>query len=284
MIGLFDDAGARLPITYNGVTLNSPTDNENDIIEVAEAVGGTTYDAVTDPRQLIDGMEAYPARKIARSIVIRGTVRAPTIARLYDRMEALAVAFDPALASLNNASTYGFLAFDFSVPTLDLTNYPSGLIPSRYYIRTLKPIDPPDSRYIGTSQHYEMTLLCRDPRRYLQSTSSLADAGTAANTKADYISWPTVTITMSGAGSATYQVTNSTLGKSVYLDLSGRTGGDVVAVDMELKKVTINGTENNGIVGASTQWWWIKPGNNTIAITNGTNASTSSVWRPAFVL
>ena len=167
---------------------------------------------------------------------------------------------------------------------LDTTNYPDGLIPSRYYARALKPPDPVVGTAHGTGQNFDLVLLCRDPRRYLQSTVTLAGAGTAANTKADYISWPTVTITMAGAGSATYQLANSTLTKTVWLDLSGRSASDIVVVDMENQKVTINGTENNGIVGSSTAWWYVKPGNNTIAITNGTNATTSTVWRPAFVI
>jgi hypothetical protein len=287
VISLFTQAGARLAITYNGITLNNPTDPDDDWIEVYDCTSQTSYEAVTDPNQNRDGMEVYDARKIARTILVRGAIRVPAtrLARLTDRFELLAVAFDPALASLNNPTVNGFLAFDFSVLTEDTaTNYPDGIIPSRYYARALKPPDPMDARDGGTARAFELTMLCRDPRRYLQSTVTLAGAGTFANTKADYISWPTITITMSGAGSATYQLANSTVGRTLRLDLSGRANLDVVVVDMEQQKVTINGTENEGIVNATSQWWYMKPGNNTITITNGTAATTSTVARPAFVI
>jgi hypothetical protein len=284
MWAIFDDSHRRLAATFNGLTLNDPTDDPQDYYEISEIVPRTSYEAVTDANAQRDGMEVYEARKVVRTILVRGMIRAPSIAALYDKTEALAVAFDPALASLNNPSTDGFLPLDFSVPTEDRTNYLDGFIPSRYYLRALDPPDPPDSRYIGTSQRFAMTLMARDPRRYLQSTLTLAGAGTFANTKADYISWPTVTITMAGAGSSTYQVANSTLGRTVWLDLSGRSPSDIVVVDMENQQVTINGTVNNGIVGTSTAWFWVKPGNNTIAVTNGTNATTSTTARPAFVI
>lgn len=283
MIGLKTDADARLGITYNGFTLNDPDDDDHDVVEVSEVIPQQTYESVTDPRQGKDGLEAADARKIAYLLVVRGVIRAPSLQRLYDRIEEMAVAFDPALASLNNPSVNGFLPLDFSIPTVDDT-WTDNLIPSRYYTRTLRPIAPPDSRFTGTNTLYEMTLLCRDPRRYLQTTETQAGAGTAENPRADYISYPTITITMSGAGSATYQLANTTVGGTLWLNLSALIAADVVVVDMDTQLVTINGTASNGIVLAATTFWHMKPGNNTLTITNGTNATTSTEWRPAFVL
>lgn len=276
----------RLATTYNSFVFNDPTADDNDYAEITDILPQSNFDAITDPNQQKDGLEAYGAKKVARTFVVRGVMRAPSIPRLYDRIEAMAVALDPALASYSNPSVEGFLPWDFSVPTENLTTYPNGLIPSRYYARGLKPPDPPDSRLIGTSVPFEFSMLCRDPRRYLQTTSSLSGGGTAANTKADYPSWPIITITMSGAGSATYQIANTTLAGSptIWLNLSGRSASDIVVVDSERQSVTVNGTVNDGLVGSATSWWFLQAGNNTITITNGTNASTSTLWRPAFAL
>jgi hypothetical protein len=284
MFSLFRDAGGRLAATFNGFSFNDPDEDDDDYAEITDVTWQTSYDSVTDPLDGKDGMEAYNALKVARIFAVRGTLHATSQARLNDRFEEMAVALDPALSSLNNPTTFGFLPFDFSVVTENLDDYQDGLIPSRYYCRALKPLEPPDSRLVGDSQDFDFSMLCVDPRRYLQAQDNIVGAGTADNSKADYISYPTISIAMTGAGSATYQLANTTLGRTLRLDLSGRINADTVVVDMFQQRVTINGTENNGIVGSTSQWWYMKPGDNVLTVTNGTNATTTTSWRSAFVL
>jgi hypothetical protein len=282
MIGLFSADNTRLAVTYNSLTLNSPTDAKDDTYQLDIIIPVTSVAQVVEPHPSSDGSEAFTPYKTQRIVRLLGEIRAPTLAKLFDKMKGLASACDPALIAYNNP-TDSFLALDFSVPTTDTTTYATGLVPSRYYARPMRLPEPVVSSYTGLSAMFTIDFLMRDPRRYLQTAVTLAGAGTAANTAADYPSWPTITITMAGAGNAAYAIANSTTGKSLVLNLSGASNLDVYVVDMARMKITKNAVETPSIY-VSGDYWNMKPGNNTVAISNTGNATTSTVWRPAFCL
>ena len=285
MIALFLDDGTpgrtRNALSYNGLTLNQAIGGSlKDIIEVNRAMEQTAFSAVTERREFQDGMEAYPTYKAQKRVMLSGMVRASSRAALHDRIEELAAAFDPALVSRDNPDD-PFLALDFSVPTADTTNYPTGLIACRYYLRSEAAIEPPISQYGGLAVPFVASLIAVDPRRYTQATESLTGAGVADNGKADYWSWPTLTIAMSGAGNAAFEIANAANAKSLVLDLSGRVNGDSVAVDMENASITVGGVDAPELY-VSGDFFGMEPGSNNITLTNDTNASPTLVWRPAF--
>jgi phage-related protein len=182
-----------------------------------------------------------------------------------------------------NNPTDSFLALDFSTPTTDTVNFANGLMASRYYVRARVAPEPMVTSWTGWSAMFSLDLLVKDPRRYIQAALSVTGTGTAANTLATTVSWPLVTITASGAGSATYSVANTTLSKTLTLNLSGLVNTNVVVVDMAKAKITKNGVETPSLY-VSGNYWPIQPGNNTITVTNGTNMTTVTSWRVAFVL
>jgi hypothetical protein len=282
MIALFDDTGARLSVTYNGITFNADTDPTDNRYELNVTVPATTINQVIEPHPSSDGSEVFTPYKSQRIERLLGVIRAPTIAALFDKMKALATATDPAKIALDNP-TDSFLALDFSVPTADTTTYPTGLVASRYYARPMRMVEPVVSSYSGLSAMFTLDFLIRDPRRYLQTASTLAGAGTAANTAADCASWPTITATMSGAGSTTYTIGNSTVGKTLVVNLNGAANLDVYTIDMARSKISKNGVETPSLY-VSGDYWYVKPGNNTITVANPTNATTVTSWRPAFSL
>src|SRR3989337_1801856 len=102
MISLFDGTGRRLAVTFNGLTLNDPSDVSDDTYELNTVAGATFVDAIIEQRPEGDGMEVYDARKLSRLIRIEGVIRAPTLARFYDKGKLLAKTFAPALITLNN--------------------------------------------------------------------------------------------------------------------------------------------------------------------------------------
>lgn len=287
MIGLYQNQtgseDTRLLQTYNGLSLNNPADSPTDTYEVNSVQPLSTFDSVTDAHPDDDGIEAYGVRKVQKIIRVTGVIRAPNkkIDRLFDKIEDLAVAFDPALVTHNNPSVQGFLPYDFSTPTEDLTNYLTGLMACRYYARALRTPEPEIDYARGNAASWSVDLLLRDPRRYLQALSSRDGAGTADNTKADYRSWPTVTIAATGAGSAALSIENSTVARTLVLDLSGLINLDSVVVDMEGRAITKNGLDAMDLY-VSGDYWWMEPGNNVIAIANGTNVSVTTAWRSAF--
>jgi hypothetical protein len=282
MIALFDDDGNRLAVTYNGLTLNSPTDPHDDTYELDVVIPVTNVQQVIEQHPSADGSEAFTPYKTQRVVRLLGAIRAPTLAKLFDKMRDLAKYCDPAKIAADNA-TDSFLALDFSVPTTDTTTYTTGLVPSRYYARPMRLVEPVVSSYTGYSAMFTLDFLIRDPRRYLQTASTKTGSGTADNTAADYFSWPTITVTMTGAGSATYTVGNSTVGKSLVVNLSGAANLDVYTIDMAKSKISKNGTETPSLY-VSGDYWRMNVGNNTLTLANTTNSTTVTTWRSAFCL
>ena len=285
MIGLFADDTTRLAVTYNGLTLNNPADSSDETYELNAVVSHPQHDAIEDPSLDDDGSEAYKVRKVKLLVVIDGTVRSRTIAGFYDKVKALAKTFDPARVSHDNPTVNGFLALAFSVPTLDTTNYSNGLVPSKYLARARAITLPPDSTTSGYAGFFRLEMECVDPRRYWQTTTtSSANPTSLTNSLADYRSFPTVTITMAGAGSATHTITRTVSGyttKALVLNLSALVNTDVVVVDMGAHSITTNGASTPGLY-VSGSWFELEPAVNAIAITNGTNASDVFSWTRAF--
>src|SRR3972149_4047255 len=102
MISLFDGTRRRLAVTFNGLTLNNPSDVSDDTYELNTVAGMTVVDAIAELRPEGDGMEVYDARKVSRLARLEGGSRGAPLARFYDKVKLLAKTFDPALVSLNN--------------------------------------------------------------------------------------------------------------------------------------------------------------------------------------
>jgi len=283
MIPVFADSQrTRIAHIYNGLTINQRIGGSNkDIVEVNSVRVQTQIQHIREPREYESGMEAYGAFKRGKLLSLQGIVRATTWGGLYDRIEEVAAAFDPEAVSRDNPDTFGFLPYDFDVPTADTVNFPTGLMPCRYYARAEQAFEPPISQYAGIAVPFALPMLAADSRRYLQSTSQLTGSGIADNSIATTWSWPTLTIAMTGAGSPIFEISSTEAVGTLVLDLSGCVNGDSVAVDMERRKVTKNGVEVPSFY-VSGDFWHMEPGVNTIAIANGTNASPTLTWRSAF--
>lgn len=283
MIATHDDSNTRLAMTLGSLTLNDPAAAKDDLYEVNSVTTVASYDQTFDSDPATDGTEIGSSKRSLLVVRLDGVIRAQTLKALYDKKKALIAQTDPALLVYKDAANFGLINFDFSVPTAD-SSYASNLVPSRYIVRPRIASIPPDSEFHGFASFYTVELMVPEARRFLQTTSSLAGGGTLDNSKADYPSWPTITITMSGAGSATYTIqrTGTYTIKSLVLNLLGTVNTDVVVVDMRLKKITKNGTETPSLY-VSGDFWDVEPTSQTVTITNGTNATTSTVWRRAFV-
>lgn len=283
MIPVFlDSSRTRNAHLYNNLTINQRIGGSNkDIVEVNSVRVQTQVQHIREPRQYESGLEAYGAFKRGKVLTLQGVIRAATWGGLYDRIEEVAAAFDPDTVSRDNPDTFGFLPYDFDVPTADTVNFPTGLMPCRYYARAEQAFEPPISQYAGIAVPFNLPLLAADARRYLQSVSQLTGAGAADNSLATVWSWPLLTIAMTGAGAAAFTIANAEASGSLVLNLSGRVNGDSVVVDMERREVKVNGADAPGVY-ASGDFWHIEPGINTITVSNDTNASPSLTWRSAF--
>lgn len=285
MIHTHDDAGNRLGITWDGMTLNNPADPEDDIYELNGVGVMGQFDQTLDSDPSEDGTEIGPVKRSMLILRTDWTIRAPSIAKLADKVLDFAFAFDPARLAYENPTTYGVLAMGFSVPTTDTTNYATGFVPSYYYARPRTMPMPPISSYTGTSCFCSVEMIVPKARRFYQTESSVTGSGTATNTLAGVWSWPTVTITMTGAGSATYSIAraHATYGTdTLTLNLSGLVNGNVVTVDMGTKTVKVGGVITESLVVAGSEFFKIDVGANTLTVTNPTNATTVTTWRRAW--
>ena len=283
MVPAFLDSGrTRNALAYNGLTINQLIGaSKKDIIEVNSIRSETPVQTIRESREYESGLEVYGAFKRGKRITLQGVIRASTHGALYDRIEEVAAAYDPDVVSRDNPDDFGFLPFDFSVPTADEVNFPTGLMPCRYYLRAEQAFEPPVSQYAGIVVPFILPLLAADARRYLQAATQLTGAGVADNSLATVWSWPTLSIVMSGAGSSTFTIANTEAAGTLVLDLSGRSNGESVEIDMERRTIKVNGVDTPSIY-ASGDFWHIEPGGNTITLANDTNASPTLTWRSAF--
>ena len=293
MIGIYDDdRTTRLAIAFNGVALNTLTTTAAGVRSqrygtITEVVGmRTAMDYLSEPNQWMDGLELYGIRKSSRIVVLRGFTYGRDISELHDNIKALAAATDPARIAFQNPSDY-FLPLTFSTPTRDTANFASGLVPSKYVGVPIRMIEPQMSVVgDGLSAAWELNLLLREPKRFLQAVTTVSGNATSANSIADDRSWPTVTFTLSGAGSSTFTIANTGTYQgsvSLVLNLSGYSSGSWV-VDFRERTITQDGTKRPDVYASGT-WWMIEPGNNVIAYSNTTNTSSRSLtYYPAFSL
>jgi hypothetical protein len=211
-------------------------------------------------------------------IRLDGVLSAPTLSELYDAKKLLAEVTDPTLAAQRYPTYAGGLILDFDVPTY-VNGSLTELVPSRYYVRSRRVAVPIDSSYTGKSAGFGIELEVYRPWRYSQSTKSMTGNGTARN-MGDATLFPTLTITLAGAGHAAYTATNSTTSEALVLDLSGAGAGTIV-VEVLDKTILDDGVDAPGLY-SSGAFPTLAEGANTIAYTNTTNATSVLSWREAW--
>jgi hypothetical protein len=287
VIHIFGSDGGLLPLVYDQLginyTLNVMSAEPGDAAGMAgtritAAAPSSAIDYISDKFQWRDGMEVYGITKVSKIWVLNGFVHGTSPADLADRVKALAHAFDPGYIAWRYPED-PFRDLVFSVPTTDLTNHPTGYVESTYLLFPLEGPEPIVANAgLGLARRFSITLLARDPRRYLVA-QTLANAGTFANSEADYPTQNhTITFTMSGAGNAAFTVTNTATmhTSNLVFDLSGLVNNDVVTIDFDRQRVLVDGVETQGIY-VSGVWFQIEPGNNVIAYTNATNTGTKTL-------
>jgi hypothetical protein len=295
MIYLFQttDKGERrrLPQAYNGLTINDDTVD----YDPRSATGGTAalyelniaaideqWDAVTEPKVANHGMQAFQPFKINALIREDGIIRAPNLPVLMDAVRALNKAFDPVNAYTADSGIInkGFLPLTFSIPTADITNYPTGFITAEYLVRSIKRPVARTSEFEGNDCSFALYLQAADPRCYytVAQSASRSNAGniTADNSLAGFPSWPILTFTFTGAGSARVGIRRNSTGTKLVIDATGCVSTDVLIVDMEQRTITLNGV--SAISRYVSGPWVDQPvGSTTWNITNETGTLAATV-------
>lgn len=209
------------------------------------------------------------------------TLYASSLANMQQLIEDFKEALNPDLMELD--ATYGETTANLGYHPLDWTETVGATSRDfRIYVKSVETPQVPTDSYSGLIRKSQVRLKAKDPRKYLQTQSSLTGAGTATNVG----TYPTpveITITASGATSTSLQITNSTTSKSIFVT-TAMANNDVLVINTLDHTVKLNGTEKRGMLSGNTDWWTLNAGNNTIAISNGTNATIVTRWRSAWPL
>lgn len=136
----------------------------------------------------------------------------------------------------------------------------------------------------GLVREGRLKLKAMDPRKYLQTQSTLTGAGAAVNAG----TYPTpveITITASGATSPSLQLINATRTPAdVIYVTTALANNDVLVIDTFLHSVKLNGAEKRGMLGNNSEWWTLFPGQNTITYNNGSNMVMTTKFYSAWSL
>jgi len=209
------------------------------------------------------------------------TLWAQDINTMNGLIQTFKEALNPDLTELD--ATYGeSTVWDGYMP-LDWTETVDST--SRDFRMYIKPVETPrveTDSLAGTTRSAQAIFKAKDPRKILQVATTITDSDTATNA-GTYTAVPTITITASGATSTSLQIANSTTGESIYIT-TAMANTDVLVLDIANRSAKLNGTETRSMVGGSTEWFLINPGDNTIAISNGTNASVVTSWNSSWPL
>ena len=294
IIPIFDKDNVKLPLDYDSrITLNNPNDDPKDTFILETSSVNNIWDAVVEPNPDRDGSRSFAPRRVQAVHRITGWVRAPNGARLHDKMNELAEAFDPVLTYVDDPSTFdkGYLPLNFNVPTANLTNFPSGLIPSRIYVASVRVPAGISTKYDSYNAFFDLTLRAVDPVIYSQSTSEVERTGNgtmvANNTLATYLSWPIWEIVFTGAPGSemTIQRTTPIAPQVIYLDNAQLTGAVTLIIDSQARQAFYsNGTDKIAAVKPASRYFQILPGSNTITLGGfPSDAVITCTWRRAYV-
>jgi len=206
---------------------------------------------------------------------------ASTLANMSSLIQTLKQAFNPDLLELD--STYGETTKYLGYHPLDWTEtIGSTTYDFRLYAKAQEIPKVEMDTFSGLIRRSSISLKLADPRKYTQSESTLSGAGTA-NNAGTFTTPVVITITASGATSTSLQITNSTTSKSIYVT-TALANNDVLVIDTGIHSVKLNGVEKRSMLGSSTNWWMLNPGNNTLSLANNSNCTVSFAWRSAWPL
>ena len=213
--------------------------------------------------------------------IVPVTLYASTFANMQSLIQTFKQALNPDLMELD--ATYGEATVHSGYHPLDWTETVGATsYDFRIYVKSVETPSLAMDSLAGLIRKAKVQLKARDPRKYTQAQASLSGAGTAANA-GTYTTPVEITITASGATSTSLAITNSTTSKSILVT-TALANNDVLVIDTFLHSVKLNGVEKRSMLGAGTDWWLLNPGNNTIAVSNGTNAAVVTRWRSAWPL
>lgn len=274
---------SRIQYDFNSrITLNDETTDADKFILVdSDAFLDTVAQATEENRSTDAGIIDYGIQFGKGTAKIPVTLCATSQSEMAQLIQNYKEAFDPDL--LEADATYGEDAGKGGYHPLKWTETVGPT--SRDFQIYLKSMETPRVRmdsFAGLIRESELKLKAQDPRKYLQSTSSITGDGTATNAG----TYPTpveITIEASGASSTSLRIQNSTRSESIYVT-TALSNGETLVIDTRTHSCKLDGSERRDYLGSDTEWMLLDSGDNTISVTNDSNVSVTTEWRSAWEL
>jgi hypothetical protein len=249
-----------------------------------------------DPYHIAQGGALGRVHKGFLELRLSGRIEVPDAsqaASLADKEFEMRAAFDPYLCLLDSPYTQGAYPLNFFEPTTDLTNYPTGWVALRYYMRpTRQPVFTENVNERG-SRPYSVFLVAADPRCYEQTAQTLVlIPGTPSGSIVNRGNVPAplyIQIVMSGPGASNFSIARAGGYGNFVLDLTGLVNNDYVGVACETsapwgegRLVTVNGVRAAWRkVSGPGSWPEALPGSKGFAISNTTGVTSCTfTWYP----
>ena len=274
---------SRTVYNYNDrIKINdTTTDTTKYLLAGSLSYSDTQVKNMEEERPTDMGIVDYGAKPGRGEIVLPVTLYATTMDNLKSLIQSLKQAFHPDL--LEEDASYGSATDYNGFHPMKWTESVGGV--SRDVQAYLKSMEIPQVQLddmAGLIRKSRLRLRAEDPRKYKQTATTLSGAGTAAN--GGTVNTPvTITITATGTTSTSLTLTNSTTGESIYIT-TALTNGQVLVLNTRNHTARLNGTDKRSYIGNTSKWFMLKPGNNTIALSNNTNATISFSWADAWPL
>jgi hypothetical protein len=194
-----------------------------------------------------DGFDASDVHLGFRRVRLAGAIYGESRGDLWDRMQALRVAFTPTLAFKEAPGDYGFMPLTFTQHTRLTGDWPDGTMELQMLFRadrqpqftvSFDRLSGHDEN--GFSMEWSVTGWCRDPRIYVQTAQINAMSGTSGSgtliNRGDYPAPLNLSLLVSTAGSRVFDYTGGGSGFKVTIPSS--VNPRLVRVDSVLKVVT----------------------------------------------
>lgn len=274
---------ARIVYDYNSrIKLNDvTTDPTKFILTGSLSFTDTQVKNMEEERPSDMGIVDYGAKPGRGEVIWPIALYGSSLDNLKSLIQTVKQAFHPDL--LEEDATYGSATDYDGYHPMKWTESIGGVsIPVQAYLKSMEIPRVPMEDLAGIIRKSQLRLKASDPRKYKQTNSTLSGAGTAAN--GGTIKTPiTITITATGTTATNLTITNSTTGESIIVT-TALTVGQSLVINTRNHTARLGGVDKRSYLSNTSQWFFLKPGNNTIALANNSNATISFAWADAWPL
>jgi hypothetical protein len=306
VISIFDDQGNRLSIAWNGIEFNAPKlgRREDPDGKRVDHVGFSTptnfhSEAINDIVKNGGGLELYNPLVGTRVLNLRGSLSGTAESTIMKQIVDMQRVFHPLyLQSVLGLDEGGALVWPppAGLPSWvrahpltftrvlprdeEPTFHPDGLFDLQYHVFPLELPDPARSDVqTGLGAEYEVQFLLADGGRSFDQVERTE----IGNQEMGHVwgqapIWPSIEITMDGAGSnsCTITTTQGHMGTAMILDLSALGAADTVRIDTKTRQIYVNDVADMSIYVSGDYPIFRGNGATTIVWSNTTNITASS--------